>query len=143
MSHCALIFVQLGCDFGVLDAWKIVFLSRRNAYFWKIGVLSYSFVFHRRLDPKALRLDAKNALNALKNTNNVEIGWIGCTSSSEKNASKWKFGGPNVSLGAPKEVKSDQKEVTSRWNGNLNTTRAASGEGLRCPRGFLQQQKMM
>ena len=80
VSHCALIFAQLGCDFGVLDAWKIVFLSRRNSYFWKMCVLSCSFVFHRKLDPKALHLDAKNVWNAMKNTNNVEIGWIGCTS---------------------------------------------------------------
>ena len=62
---------------------------------------------------------------------------------NQKNASNWKFGGPNVSQGAPKEVKSDQKEVTGRWNGNLNTTQAASGQGLRCPRGFLQQKKII
>ena len=30
-SHCASISVQLGYDFGVLDAWKIVFLTRPNA----------------------------------------------------------------------------------------------------------------
>ena len=33
---------------------------------------------------------------------------------NQKNALNWKFGGPNVSQGAPKEVKSDQKEVTGR-----------------------------
>ena len=81
-----------------------------NSYFWKICVLSYSFVFHHKLDPKALRLDAKNAWNAITNTNNVGIGWNGCTSC----LGTWKTLPKNTFWG-----------------------------GLRCPRGFLQQQKVI
>ena len=33
---------------------------------------------------------------------------------NQKNTLNWKFGGPNVSQGAFKEVKSDQKEVIGR-----------------------------
>ena len=62
---------------------------------------------------------------------------------NQKNALNLKFGGPNVSQSAPKKVKSDQKEVTGRRKGNLDITWAALGEGLRCPKGFLQQQKVI
>ena len=55
-------------------------LSRQNAYFYKIDVFAYGVVFHRKLRPKTLHLEVKNALKSLKNTPNVEIGWIGWAS---------------------------------------------------------------
>ena len=67
---------------------------------WRIDVLSYGIAFHRKLDPKSFRLDARETLKSLKNIKNVKIGWIGWTGGDGR-------GGVVYLCGAPNAVKSD------------------------------------
>ena len=100
MFYFALILVRIASILERLMFRKSCSCRGEAHISWRIDVLSYGIAFHRKLDPKSFRLDARNALKSLKNIANVKIGWIGWTSSAGR-------GGVVYFCGAPNEVKSD------------------------------------